>query len=337
MGEQAYCASCRSNVAFETKDATRTTESDGQVYEYPVKLAICAECGKVATYKPYQELARQAFADRVREAHGLASLEIVQDLPAKYGIGKRPLSTLLGWGEVTYSRFANGLAPSPAYSDIIKRLHDDPKLFLKLLLSNRNRIASSAFEKSYQATQNALESECSGASKLISLANYLKHLSDNALDKIGVQKLIYYIQGFAGNLISDPIVTRAPKAWAYGPVYGEEYYYEVVTLDVPLDDPGCDPDLFKGDFTADELQVIDDVFLAFRPYSTWTWAEMTHSETPWLEARNRAGASAGEKSDERIPLKDIEGYFSRVIKEYDIQTSEDIPRYVKAKFQEIGI
>lgn len=336
MEEKAFCSSCRKKVDFITEDSTRKTELDGVVYEYPVKVAFCKECGEVAIYKPYQEESRLAFAECVREEKGLVSLEMVQALPEKYGIGKHPLSNLLGWGEVTYSRFANGLVPSPAYSKVIVDLYEDPKLFMKLLLSNRNRITDVAFKKSYKATQEAMDVQYAGASKLISLANYLRARSEGALDKLGVQKIIYYIQGFANQLLGDQIVSRQPKAWAYGPVYGEEYHYEVVRLDVPMDDSEFDVELFAKEFTDEERALIDDVFVAFRPFSNWTLAEMTHSETPWMSARLRAGVAEGEKCEERIAVDDMANYFSKAVAKYGIESGQDIAKFANARYQEIS-
>ena len=40
-----------------------------------------------------------------------------KDILRKYKIGKKPLSKLLGWGEVTITRYINGDIPSKLYSD----------------------------------------------------------------------------------------------------------------------------------------------------------------------------------------------------------------------------
>ena len=82
----------------------------------------------------------------------IISLEHIIAIPQKYRIGKRPLSLLLNWGEMTFSRYYAGAVPSKQYSDVLKQIHDDPHFYLSLLEKNKNNLKSlKAYEKSRKA------------------------------------------------------------------------------------------------------------------------------------------------------------------------------------------
>ena len=42
----------------------------------------------------------------------------IRAVPARYAIGKRPLSILLGWGELTYTRLLDGNTPTARHASM---------------------------------------------------------------------------------------------------------------------------------------------------------------------------------------------------------------------------
>lgn len=45
----------------------------------------------------------------------------IQNILTIYHIGKRPLSKLVGWSELTITRYLSGATPTKEYSDILKK------------------------------------------------------------------------------------------------------------------------------------------------------------------------------------------------------------------------
>jgi len=66
-------------------------------------------------------------------------LEKILEIPQKYNIGKRPISLLLGWGEMTFTRYCDGDMPTKQYSDVLQRIYDDPAFYLSLLEENKGK------------------------------------------------------------------------------------------------------------------------------------------------------------------------------------------------------
>lgn len=322
MTEYAYCPHCDDGVEFDTIELTTQTELDGAVYSYPAKQAVCKTCGSYASYAPYQREMGEAFNDAVRAAQGIVSLEKVRDMPKRYHIGKRPLSLLLGWGEITYSRFVEGAVPTQEYSETIEKLYDNPAEYRNLLRANQDRITGVAYRKSLRAVNAVLEEDYPDTVRLYELAERFFSLAGDDLTNKAMQKLVYYAQGFSAVLLNHPIVTQEPKAWAAGPVYGQ-LWHEL------REDSGFCSGCSEGDspFSREEEQLIEAVSSAFRLYSGTMLSEMTHREAPWLKARARAGVADGEACKETILMEDIETYFSGVVEELDIRAYEDIKRY----------
>ena len=325
MAERAFCPRCYEDVEFNTVEDTETIELDGAKYSYRIRKAICAICGAEAVHEQYRQEAGEAFDDAVREAHGIVSLTTVRDLPKKYNIGKRPLSTLLGWGELTYSRFMEGAIPNREYSDLIKDLYDHPESFKALLLRNGEKIKPSAKKKASRAVDLALQNQYPDAVRIYEVAERMINLAEGDITPMALQKLVYYTQAFSAILCDAPLFLQPPRAWAAGPVYGQlwhEYKQGILISDITSRD--------DGPFSEDESDLIEGVYEAFGRYSGPELSKFTHSEKPWIEARQRAGALDGDWCEEQIPLERMASYFKSIAKAHGITTPNLIKRYADA-------
>ena len=77
----------------------------------------------------------------------------------KYDIGKRPLSKLLGWGDLTITRYLEGFLPNKEYSDKLKLILDDVEEMLSLLESNKGNISNVAYNKTMEAIKKLKSNE----------------------------------------------------------------------------------------------------------------------------------------------------------------------------------
>lgn len=70
----------------------------------------------------------------------------------KYNIGKKPLATLLGWGETTVLLYAaQDEIPDNGYTQTLYRLYKNPTEYLEVLLKNKAKLTPVAFRKSFTA------------------------------------------------------------------------------------------------------------------------------------------------------------------------------------------
>jgi uncharacterized phage-associated protein len=147
---------------------------------------------------------------------------------------------------------------------------------------------------------------------------------------MSIQKVLYFINGFAKKFLSKKIFKENSEAWIHGPVYRDLYlafctYYKN-SIDIN--------DLVKNkeiDLTKDEKEYIDKILPYFSNYSGSALRNMSHLTDPWIKARE--GFVNDDYSDRIIEEKDIDEYFDKVIKEYKIEKIEDVKRYAQDLFE----
>jgi putative zinc finger/helix-turn-helix YgiT family protein len=84
------------------------------------RVRVCATCG---TDLPDDELDEQTLASafaEYRRLHGLSTPEEMKSLRAQYGLGVRPFSLLLGWGELTLFRYETGSIQDDAHESQLR-------------------------------------------------------------------------------------------------------------------------------------------------------------------------------------------------------------------------
>ena len=97
--------------------------------EYLGMATVCEACESKIYVHEIEDYNLKALYDAYRKKNSIISLEKILEIPEKYSIGKRPISLLLGWGELTFTRYCDGDMPSKQYSDILQRIYEDPTYF----------------------------------------------------------------------------------------------------------------------------------------------------------------------------------------------------------------
>jgi uncharacterized phage-associated protein len=108
-----------------------------------------------------------------------------------------------------------------------------------------------------------------------------------------LQKLVYY--GQAWSLVWDetPLFPERIEAWANGPVVPDLYRShrgQFTVVGLPTGDPNR--------LTPEERATMDAVLKFYGPLSGQQLSELTHRDTPWLDAREGLGST--ERGSARI-------------------------------------
>jgi len=165
----------------------------GEEYEYIGKKAVYKECGGEVYVADIEDENLKVLYDMYRQKNGIISLEKILEIPQKYNIGKRPLSLLLGWGEMTFSRYCEGDMPTKQYSDILQKIYDDPAYYKELLEKNKENLKSlQAYKKSKRKVQELLGEGKNAGSKLDSIFQYLLYKCED-ITPLALQKALYYV------------------------------------------------------------------------------------------------------------------------------------------------
>lgn len=139
------------------------------------------------------------------------------------------------------------------------------------------------------------------------VAKYFLSLSDeeagDTISNLKLQKLLYYAQGFNLALFSEPLFNEQIEAWTHGPVipvtYSEYKKYGANTIPNPTD---FDSELIDKQ----SRDLLDEVYNVYGQYSAWKLRNMTHIESPWVNAYNAAPSSVVDNAS-------MESYFKTLV------------------------
>lgn len=325
--KKIFCEECRNDVNCIETSAPMVGTIKEKAYRYVGKEAHCVDCGSQLFIPELSDYNLRALYDVYRKENGIVSLEQIREIPEKYDIGKRPLSLLLGWGEQTFSRYADGDMPTKQYSDILIRIYNDPAFYSELLEANKGNLKSvHAYEKSRRAVDALLSVNLSSDSKISTVIQYLLSQCED-ITPLALQKALYYIQGFYYAFYKSFLFSEDCQAWVHGPVYRDIYFRY---RDYRFDPIGKADDFDVSVFSSGEKAIYDSVINNICCYSGKVLECFTHNETPWLTTRGDLPVST--PSDRIIDKALIGDYFSTIKTKYNMVNPSDIKEYAKTMF-----
>lgn len=251
-----------------------------------------------------------------RDAMEPVSPDEIGDILNKYGIGKKPLAKLLGWGDITIIRYMDGAPPSKAYSDKLRELLDNPRSYYELLERNKENISPASYRKSRDKILEGIIS-----SKPAVSAYFMKSIWDGLLPVKGYQCLMYFAQGFHLGFYHKPLFQEEFKLLPDVVPYG-------VIGNLLSDDLQLPDGVFENYLTQKQRELLTCIVKAFR------WYGYTTLYTIMEDERNHLRISRSKENERIISKSTIEEHFIWIRKEYMISKAEDISRYIDFKFAE---
>lgn len=330
MTEKTFCEECRNDVEFTTASVPMTGTIKGKEYHYTGTEARCADCGSLVFVPEISDDNLRSLYNVFREENGIVSLDVICAIPEKYDIGKRPLSLLLGWGELTFSRYCDGDIPTRQYSDILQRIYNEPQFYSELLEANKANLKSQrTYEKTRRAVDALLSVDAPSNSKINTVIQYLLYQCED-ITPLALQKALYYIQGFHFAFYRTFLFPEDCQAWTHGPVYRDIYFrYRDYRFDPIEKTTTFDTSVFS----ASEKAICDSVINNLCCYSGKILERFTHNEAPWLTTRGDLPDSA--PSDRIIEKSVIGAYFDAVKAKYNMVNPRDIKDYAQDMFHQI--
>lgn len=328
--KKGFCEECRDDVSFKVVEKELKGVIKEKTYCYIGKVAYCAECGAEIYMNEINDYNLEALYSEYRKENGIISIDKILEIPKKYNIGKRPLSMLLGWGEQTYTRYCNGDIPKKKYSDILKRIYDNPIYYDSLLEANKGNLVNKiAYEKSKKAVEKYLDIINKDKNKIDIVIDYLLNQCED-ITPLALQKALYYVQGFYYSFHQKYLFIEDCQAWIHGPVYKEIYNrYK----NYRFDSIGEKKIIKEDQFPSSEKIILDAVVKYICCYSGKILEQFTHLEEPWILARG--DLADNDRADRVIEKESIGKYFVSVKEKYNMITASDIKLYAQDMFQKL--
>lgn len=133
-----------------------------------------------------------------------------------------------------------------------------------------------------------------------------------AITHLKVQKLVYYAEAWHLAYFDCPMLHEDFQAWAHGPVVRAIYdkYRQNSWEALPVE---------KGAMPARATQdLLESIYDAYGQFSAKKLEAMTHSELPWIEARN--GLPPEAKSNTVISKLTMRNFYAKRIEKAEIQS-----------------
>lgn len=325
---KCYCEYCNDFVDYKVKNRKIKVNN----IDFIEKYCVCGKCNN-EIYEEHiidENIYKQSELSRIN--NGIITISQIEEIMEKYNIGKKPLSLVLGFGEITIIRYLDGMIPEKYYSDILLSVLNNVELMHNYLEKNKELITTVAYKK---ALGKVMEIKLNEDKSKIYLVT--KHIIAKMGDitPLALQKILYYIQGFSTCMLDTPIFDDVCEAWVHGPVYRKIYdrfsYYQY--NNISNDEFNNYNNLSNNKIlTQEEQKLVDVIIISFGCYSGKILEKMTHLSTSWCNARR--GLKDNEISNNLITVEEIKKDFKKISKKNNIKKIEDINMYAINLFNE---
>ena len=313
------CFECGTKNKYELRKTTRKYEGDGYCFELTVTVPYCSICGAPLEDDELEATISKQANEKIREQRNIIKTNEILEILAMYNVSQKYLSKLLGWGEITLTRYiSGGYTPNQQNSEKLKSLKD-PYVVKKLMLEKAEETGGmiqneSSFQKLAQSVNTQIKEIERKQGKIFQVVNWFLSQTeeDNCITHLALQKLLYFTQGWNYIFNHYFLFEDDCEAWIHGAVYRiifDEFkkfkYMPLPKMDKPTS------------LSQEELVVLEFIKkYYFDIYTAKTLEKICHLEEPFKLARRDMESS--ENSREIIEKKYIKAYYSEIAKRYHI-------------------
>lgn len=203
--ENKLCLSCMENHEISTVKIMKKAYINNIEIEYEAFFEYCQITDE---YTSTEEMIRNndiSMKDAFKKAKGLLTSKEINEIRKQYHISQNDLSTMLGWGMKTITRYESYQIQDMAHNDIMVKLSDDPDWFLTLLERSKNNFSEQRYMKYYAAAQHLYSNRTNTyIKKLITSLCLKENMPTNAYGNtaLNIDKLIDTINYIASKNVS---------------------------------------------------------------------------------------------------------------------------------------
>lgn len=254
----------------------------------------------------------------------IISKEEIESILTKYNIGKKPLSIVLGWGEVTIIRYLDGKIPDQFHSNILIKIKDDYYELLKYLNKNKNLISHIAYQKTNNKIKEIINNE--DRKKIYLIAKHIMAKLEDTTP-LTIQKILYFIDGFTLALLSTKAFHETCEIDTNGLIYKEIKEYLDNIKYAPIEKNNFHQYVTLKLNNQKQVKIIDEVIKNFGCYSSKTLEKMQKLTMPLQQ-------------DSKLPSKilskeELKLHFQNICQKYHVNSIDDISKYSKILFRKV--
>lgn len=134
------CPMCDETHLVEKRTRTSKVKIKEESVEYLETYYICAEDHEEYAFVPAKVMDENLLSARnaYRVAHGLMTSHEIMQLRKRFGLTQKEFALLLGWGEVTITRYETKQIQDETHDNLLKAVRDNALEARKLLERNKD-------------------------------------------------------------------------------------------------------------------------------------------------------------------------------------------------------
>lgn len=315
--KNVICCKCGTKNEYEMRTMTRQYIGDGYSFSMDIALPFCEKCGALITIEEIEQEIAEKANKKIRESKGIIQQDEIRGILSKYNVSQKMLSRLLGWGEITLTRYVTGgYTPNAVNSEKLKSLNN-PYIFQKMLTDNGADKFSYSFEKLHASVNNRLKEIEEQKGKIFQVVNWFlsKTNDENPITNLALQKLLYFSQSWYKTWNNEWLFEDECEARIRGGIYPNVYEEFNVFRYAPLPKVNIETCLTKS-----EVNVLEFVKKYYYDiYTTRTLEDICRLEEPYKLAMQ--SSSGKENCKVILNRQDIQKYYTTVMKKYNITSS----------------
>ncbi|MGD9679105.1 MAG: type II TA system antitoxin MqsA family protein [Vulcanibacillus sp.] len=131
-----YCFKCNAMMETNIKSIKKVFRVKGEQIIQKNEVLFCKKCDTELFNEEYDSRSiNKAFAE-YRRRHNILSPVEIKNIREKYKVSQKDFALILGFGEITITRYENGMIPDKPYSERI-RMMENKDNFLKALRESK--------------------------------------------------------------------------------------------------------------------------------------------------------------------------------------------------------
>ena len=318
---KGICPNCEKERELDFINTTEEVNIRNEAIPVHVEYLKCKQCGTEfrdprSTIDPLDNAYRE-----YRQRHGMLLPEKIKELREQYGLTQQELSSLLGWGGATLSRYENGALQDETHETVL-RLIQEPHNLLKLIEQKsevlegkrKERVIASLKESSffrersftsiYESVYGSYDpDEYSGYKKLdiSKLFNCMIFFcKDTEVPKTKLNKLVFYADFKHFKDYTNSITGAKYAHLPFGPAPDNYQIFVAALLDE--EKSIAIEEVSFGDYTGEYLRAVKEPMLSifstteikvlatvkekFTEFTATKISELSHQERGFQETRN---------------------------------------------------
>lgn len=315
--DKLFCHLCDHDTNFDIKEEVFDYNVRNEFFEVQGKRAYCKTHTDEELFHKEFDIANQNKAFNLyREKYGIISPDEIKKLREKYKLSQREFSQLLGFGEITISRYERGSLPTVAQNQIIKD-SENPNKMLEFLEMNSEKVGQQKAKELKEHLQEMLNSNLYEQLIIDEIRDIFQHEPDifSGYKPFDFKKFSNMVWFFSKK--DRPYLTKLNKLMFYADYYffknfqmslsGAKYmrhhygpvpekfqtlYDNINDIEIIENDHGsftstiidkCEEEIFNEQ----ELEILNFVYDKFKTMYSGEIRDFSHEEKCWIETPNK--------------------------------------------------